>query len=118
MFHNILLVMSTSTSTSSNTQSLTERQLYIKTELLPTISKMRRYLGAVDYNTEFRRRKQNAQASWEFEDQDTKGIFEAMIIGEIAEPRFGTLLKAKGNYKPPKNDPVRHPCSHHRPKNH
>jgi len=32
-----------------------------------------------------------------------------MIIGEVADPRFGTLLKGKGNYKPPKSDPVRHP---------
>jgi len=103
----ILLLMSTST---TDTQSLSACQLYIKRELLSTISKMHHYLGTIDYNTQFYRRKRGTQANnWEFEDDDTKSVFEAMIIGEVADPRFGTLLKGKGNYKPPKSDPVRRP---------
>lgn len=89
------------------TQSVVERELFIKKDLLPKISEMRRYLGAIDYNTEFYRRKNWRQTSWEFEDRDTKATFEAFIIGEIADATHGTLLKGKGNFKPPKSDPVR-----------
>jgi len=89
------------------TQSLNEQQLFIRNELLPKISEMRRYLGAIDYNTEFYRRKRQVGWSWEFEDRDTKNIFKTFIIGEVADAIYGTLLNSKGNFKPPKSDPVR-----------
>jgi hypothetical protein len=89
-----------------DTQPLEERDTFIRDDLLPNISKMCRYLGAVDYNTEFYRWKHQGQKSWEFEDQDMKAIFEASIIGEVADVRHGTLLKGKGNFKAPKFDPV------------
>jgi len=106
MFHTILPLMS---ATTHDTQALADHQIFIKQELLPNISKMRRYLGAVNYNTEFYRRKRGTRdsLSWEFEDRDTKDVFEAMIIGEVADPALRTLLKGKGNYKPPKSIPVR-----------
>ncbi len=91
---------------SSDTQSLEDREAFIKEELLPNISKMRRYLGAVDYNSQFYRRKRQGQSSWEFEDRETRATFEASIIGEVADPVHGTLLRGKGNFKPPKFDPV------------
>ena len=97
--------MSTS---NSDTQSISDRKPFIKQELLPNIAKMRRYLGAIDYDTHFYHRKQGRQTSWEFEDKETEDIFQATIIGEIASPIHGTLLKGIGNFKPPKSDPVRH----------
>lgn len=67
---------------------------------------MCRYLGAIDYNTEFHHRKHQVGRSWEFEDQDMKTTFKTFIIGEIADATHGTLLKGKGNFKPLKSDPV------------
>jgi hypothetical protein len=93
----------------SETQTIEEREQFVKNELLPNISKMRRYLGTIDYNTEFYRFKRQGQTSWEFEDRDTKTTFEASIIGEIADATHGTLLKGKGNYKPFKSNTVSHP---------
>jgi hypothetical protein len=93
-------------SNSNDTQSVQEREVFITEDLLPKISKMRRYLGGIDFNSEFYARKRHGRGNWEFEDRDTRKTFEAMIIGEIADVIHGTQLKAKGNYKPPKFDPV------------
>ena len=67
---------------------------------------MHHYLGAIDYNTEFYHHKRQFGRSWEFEDRDMKTTFQTFIIGEIAGATHGTLLKGKGNFKPPKSDPV------------
>ena len=91
-----------------DTQSINDRKLFIKQELLPNIAKMCHYLGAINYNTHFYHRKQGRQTSWEFEDKEMADIFQATIVGEIAGPIYGTLFKGIGNFKPPKSDPVHH----------
>ena len=91
--------MSTSTAFE---KAVSDREKFIQDDLLPKMSMMKRYLGNVDFNTEFSRRKQRGQTSWEFEDRDTKAPFEGMIIGEIADATLGTNLKGKGNFKAPK----------------
>jgi hypothetical protein len=96
-------------SLTGDVQSLKERELFINEDFLPNIPRMNHYLGAIDYNTEFYRRKRQGQTNWEFEDRQTKTTFQASIIGEIADATHGTLLKAKGNFKPPKFNPVRLP---------
>ena len=93
---------------SSDTQSLKEQETFIKNYLLPKKSEMQCYLGAVDYNCEFCHHKQPGQASWEFEERDTKANFKAFIIGEVADGTYGILLKGKENYNPPKSNPVSH----------
>lgn len=90
----------------SDTQSLSDRERFIEEELLPTIGKTSRYLGSVDFNSEFYARKEAGQANWEFEDRHTKATFRPIIIGEVAEAFHGTKLKGKGNYKASKFDPV------------
>jgi len=52
----------------NETQSVVEQELFLKKDLLLKISEMCHYLGAIDYKTEFYRRKNWGQTSWEFED--------------------------------------------------
>ncbi len=95
-----------SISSDNDTQTLCDRERFIKEELVAKIPKMMRYLGNIDFSTEFYARKRQDQKNWEFDDRDTKTVFKAQLIGEIADATHGTNLKGKGNFKPPKSEPV------------
>ena len=76
---------------------------------MPAVLGMRRFLGQLNYNEEFCGRQRKGQLSWEFEDKETKTTFKPTLIGEIATPTYGTLLKENdGRLKQVRNITNRH----------
>ena len=90
----------------TTTTAFEERERLLKDEIMPAVLGMRRFLGQLNYDEEFCGRQRKGQLSWEFEDKETKTTFKPTLIGEIATPTYGTLLKGRGNFKPPRTDPV------------
>ncbi len=86
--------------------ALCERQRILKDEIMPGILNMKRYLGKVNFGDQFQRREKKGLVNWEFDDKETKTTFKPTLLGEIASATYGTLLKGRGNFKPPKDSPV------------
>lgn len=86
--------------------SLRERRHILEEEVMPGVLNMKRYLGNLNYGDQFYRRQKKGILNWEFEDKETKTTFTPTLLGEVATPTYGTLLKGKGNFKPPKDSPV------------
>ena len=85
----------------TNTAAFEERN-----QIIDDVLKLHRFLGNMNYGDQFQRLQTKGQPNWEFEDKATRTTFKPTLVGEIADPTYGTLLKAKGNYRPRKNMPV------------
>jgi hypothetical protein len=86
--------------------SLQERRRILKEEVMPGVLNMRRYLGNLNFGDQFYRRERKGLLNWEFEDKETKTTFTPTLLGEIATPTYGTLLKGRGHIKSTKDFPV------------
>jgi len=89
-----------------DTSTLEERKHILKTDIMPVVLDMQRFLGKLNYGDQFYHHQKKGQLSWEFQDRDTKTTFKPTLLGEIASPTYSTLLNGKGNFKPPRNAPV------------
>ena len=88
------------------TPALKERERILKDDIMPSVLGMQRFLGKLNYGDQFFHRQLKGQLSWEFVDGETHTTFKPILLGEVATPTYGTLLKGKGNYKPPRDQPV------------
>ena len=89
-----------------STPALKERERVLQEDVMPSVLGMRRFLGKLNYGDQFFHRQLKGQLSWDFVDRETHTTFKPILLGEIATPAYGTLLKGKGNYKPPRDQPV------------
>src|SRR5438445_4458498 len=75
-------------------------------QIIEDVLKLQRFLGNMNYGDQFQRRHVKGQQNWDFEDKLTKTTFKPMLVGEITNTTYGTLLKGRGNYRAPKHMPV------------
>jgi len=88
------------------TPALKERERILQEDIMPSVLGMRRFLGKLNYGDQFVHRQLKGQSSWDFVDKETHTTFKPILLDEVATPAYGTLLKGKGNYKPPRDQPV------------